>query len=151
MIVIKQISSSLGFMKDSMIFAYFFVILLGIIDVLSSQEMIYNGTSICHVLSRLQGPVSYIQPMKHRFIVVADVHGSYDELKHILDHANITDASYTSECVWDKSFQAKQSTVLIQLGDVVDRGMKSFDVWFHCLNTLQDSIPQGSKFIRLLG
>lgn len=107
----------------------------------------YNGSLLCHLASRLQGPKSFITPSSYRYIIVGDIHGSYDLLKEILDYANITNPLNSTTCEWIKN----QSIRLIQLGDVVDRGDKTFEVWYNCLNKLQDESTEAYKLIRLLG
>ncbi|RYY86886.1 hypothetical protein EON63_05055 [archaeon] len=57
----------------------------------------------------------------HRVIAIGDIHGSYTGLLEDLYYSNITRGR--NECVWKE-----QSTkaVLVQMGDLVDRGPRAF-------------------------
>ena len=80
-----------------------------------------------------------------RIVVIPDVHGAYDGFRSILHDARI---SSNDNCDWLP--QPDCGTLLVQLGDIVDRGSGALDTW-RCLNHLQDTAPQGTEVIRLVG
>ncbi|MFA6583859.1 MAG: metallophosphoesterase [Elusimicrobiaceae bacterium] len=80
---------------------------------------------------------------KHReIVVIGDVHGEYDGFVELLTHCGMSDA----HGVW----RGGRKT-LIQMGDVIDRGARSLDVY-----TLLDRIQraarrEGGNVVRLVG
>lgn len=79
-----------------------------------------------------------------RYIIIGDIHGSYDGLLEILYNANITQAE---SCIW------KDQTIpvnLLSVGDLVDRGTHAYEAW-KCLDHLQSTAPKLSNVIRLIG
>ena len=84
--------------------------------------------------------------MNPRTIVIGDVHGSATGLLDVLHGANITSAP--DVCEWTE--QGAGGTILVQIGDIVDRGDQAIEAW-RCLGALQASAPEGSKVVRLLG
>ena len=83
---------------------------------------------------------------QQRIIAIGDIHGSYESLLKILYFAKITSDPYV--CEWsDKVIP----TLLIQMGDLTDRGIHSLES-FKCLASLQLSANKvNSKVIRLVG
>jgi hypothetical protein len=54
-------------------------------------------------------------------IVIGDIHGSYDGLREVLFQANVTSsADLDTICEWQE--QSDTGTVVLQIGDMVDRG-----------------------------
>jgi hypothetical protein len=79
---------------------------------------------------------------RRRAVVVGDVHGELDGLREILRHAGLIDARDT----W-----AGGGSLLIQTGDVVDRGPHSRES-LQLLRTLQLQAPgSGGQVVRLCG
>ena len=84
---------------------------------------------------------------ERRIIAIGDVHGSYSGLLDNLYGANITVAK--DICQWKP--QAGKGTVLIQMGDIVDRGPEAPEAW-NCLRSLQkEANSYNSKVVRLFG
>lgn len=82
-----------------------------------------------------------------RLVVVGDIHGNWKGLMEDLSHAGLT---VPGQCVWRQS-DGSDSVLLVQTGDVVDRGRYSIEC-FSCLQKLQDTAESfGHKVIRLLG
>ncbi len=76
--------------------------------------------------------------------MIGDLHGSFIPFTKILVEAGI---STTSEpCRWT----AKQNIILVQLGDLTDRGEKALEC-SKCLESLQNTVTGGSRVVRLLG
>jgi hypothetical protein len=81
-----------------------------------------------------------------RIISVGDVHGSLDGLLEILFHANVTAAP--DVCEWRPD---SNNVLLVQVGDIVDRGSQALAAW-KCIDKLQhENVPDGSKVVRLVG
>ena len=81
-----------------------------------------------------------------KLVVIGDVHGSLSGLSTILYHANITVSK--DACDWNP---ASINTVVIQVGDIVDRGPAALESW-QCLERLQqENVPKGSKVVRMIG
>jgi len=75
-------------------------------------------------------------------VAVGDVHGELDALREILRHA---------ELLGDQDQWVGRETVLVQTGDVIDRGPKSKEA-YSLLARLQGEAPKtGGKVVRLLG
>ena len=103
--------------------------------------------------------------MKSSLIVIGDVHGENNGMKELLYSSNIT-TDY-STCRW-----SNKDVTLVQMGDIVDRGQtkncfsiltlnksnfssilqgyQALEAW-ECLNELQDTIPNHSTMVRVLG
>eukprot|EP01031_Cornospumella_fuschlensis_P025996 gene25996-31391_t len=82
----------------------------------------------------------------HRLVAIGDIHGSYAGLLEDLFYANITSARH--ECTW-KAQSTK--TVLVQMGDLVDRGPGALES-FKCLRKLQKEAHLfNSEVVRLFG
>mmetsp|Transcript_25384 Transcript_25384/g.42311 ORF Transcript_25384/g.42311 Transcript_25384/m.42311 type:complete len:492 (-) Transcript_25384:70-1545(-) len=82
-----------------------------------------------------------------RIIAIGDVHGSYEGLLELLYYSNITTSM--EECAWKD--QPEGGTLLVQMGDIVDRGSQSWEA-FTCLRNLQQhAILHHSKVVRILG
>ena len=80
-----------------------------------------------------------------RIIVVGDVHGDLNGLLEVLFHANLT--SSPDSCSWKPQ---TSSVLLVQMGDIVDRGPQATEAW-ECLSHLQSSASEGGKVVRLIG
>lgn len=63
-----------------------------------------------------------------RLVAIGDIHGSYASLLASLHAARVTTSP--SECEWTAQINP---VVLIQVGDVVDRGAETLECW-KCLN-----------------
>jgi len=102
----------------------------------------------CHRTSLLQGPPPRNESSYKRVVIIGDVHGDYDRLLDILDRANITmkEERSSNRC----RFVAAR-VLLVQMGDVVDRGPRSLESW-QCLGELQATAhARGSHVVRMLG
>jgi len=106
----------------------------------------------CRAISRLKGSPSsslLLQSLSSdhidNIIVIGDVHGEYDGLLENLYAANIT--KDRNVCEWNN---VTRNNLFIQIGDVVDRGLRSHDSYF-CLKHLQDTASNSNKVIRILG
>ena len=82
---------------------------------------------------------------KQRVVVIGDVHGSAHGLFELLHWSNITLEPLV--CEWKIQ---EENVILVQVGDIVDRGAYATEAW-NCLRYLQESAPAGSKVIRLVG
>jgi hypothetical protein len=81
-----------------------------------------------------------------RVISIGDVHGSSDGLMIDLFNSNITTS--LDSCEWKEQ---PISTLLVQMGDIVDRGAGAYEAW-KCLRKLQSNAHlHSSKVVRLLG
>ena len=75
-------------------------------------------------------------------VAVGDVHGELDRLREILHHAGV---------LGDQDRWSGGSTILVQTGDVIDRGPDSMGV-YRLLEKLQLEAPRtGGAVVRLLG
>ena len=83
---------------------------------------------------------------RQRTVVIGDVHGTAFGLFELLYEANIT--SSIEHCEWKN--QPAEGTLLVQVGDIVDRGHQAFQAWV-CLEHLQSTAPAGSSVVRLIG
>jgi hypothetical protein len=82
-----------------------------------------------------------------RIITIGDIHGAYDGLLELLHEAKITKSA--KECVW--ADQTAGGVILVQSGDLVDRGPKAYEA-LQCLRSLQTEAPRySSKVVRLIG
>lgn len=101
----------------------------------------------CRAISRLKGSASFQSDTNNinSIIVIGDVHGEYNGLLENLYYANIT--KDRTSCEWKDE---ATRTLLVQVGDVVDRGDRSYDCYF-CLKHLQQTANKSNKVIRLLG
>lgn len=107
----------------------------------------------CLIVSRLTGSnatSSLSTDQRQRIIVVGDIHGDQRGLLEVLFAANVTRS--INECAWKLPQSSEQvvGTLLVQTGDVVDRGPNTVGA-LACLDHLQRSAPHGSRFIRTLG
>lgn len=80
-----------------------------------------------------------------RIVAIGDIHGEADGFKNILRSAGII---AENECVWVP--QDGKGTLLIQVGDIVDRGPNALAAW-ECIKSLQAGAPEGSSVVRLVG
>ncbi len=82
------------------------------------------------------------QTRTRRHIVVGDVHGELEGLKEILSHARIID---------DRGTWSGKKSVLVQTGDVIDRGPHSVEA-VRFLQRLQEQAEKvGGRVVRLCG
>jgi hypothetical protein len=77
-----------------------------------------------------------------RVIAVGDVHGEYDVLQRILLHAKLADSS---------GHWTGGNAILVQTGDVIDRGPKSLESVDLIRSLQEQAIRSGGKVVRLLG
>ncbi len=83
---------------------------------------------------------------ENRVIAIGDIHGSYDGLLEDLFAANIT--SSLQSCQWKKQ---ETTTLLVQMGDMVDRGAGALES-LECLRHLQSTASDNNaQVVRLLG
>lgn len=81
-----------------------------------------------------------------RVIAIGDIHGEYAGLLEDLFYANITSDRHA--CTWRPQ---QVPTVLVQMGDMVDRGPGALETMV-CLRSLQKEAPQhNAKVVRLIG
>lgn len=91
---------------------------------------------------------------ERRYVVVGDIHGSYDGFLEILSKAQIIQpvssmtSSSSADCRWVSDLSTP--VTLVQVGDIVDRGPGASEVW-HCLQHLQNTTTAPNKVVRLLG
>jgi len=77
-----------------------------------------------------------------RIIVIGDVHGEYEKFRTILSDAKLVDSSIN----WIGS-----DTILVQTGDMIDRGPKSIES-VGLIRSLQEQAHRvGGTVVRLLG
>lgn len=105
---------------------------------------------LCHRTSLLQGPSHFDVDRElcpyDRLVMVGDIHGSLPELLIVLHKANLTNQDV---CEWNSKLNYR--VLLIQTGDVVDRGPSALEAW-RCLSRLQrDASSVKSKVVRLIG
>jgi hypothetical protein len=86
-------------------------------------------------------------PQQPRVVVVGDIHGEGAGLREVLDGANITKAGVDA-CEWAP--QPAAGTVLVQVGDIVDRGAEAYEAWV-CLRQLHATASGANKVVQLLG
>ena len=77
-----------------------------------------------------------------RVIAVGDVHGEYETFQRILLDAKLTDLAGN----W-----TGQNTILVQTGDMIDRGPKSVESVEYIRSLQEEAIKSGGKVIRLFG
>jgi hypothetical protein len=83
-----------------------------------------------------------------RIVTIGDVHGTDKGLREVLYEAKITKS--IDSCEW-RDNNEDYETVLIQVGDIVDRGAGALEAW-ECLDNLQNTAKSGKeKVIRLIG
>lgn len=102
------------------------------------------------------------EPEEPRVVVVGDIHGDLDGLLEVLGHAGVISSYNGVTCNWfdHDSVVSRgnsvggegggQRLILIQMGDIVDRGRNTSAV-AKCLDDLQDRVPRDTTFIRLIG
>ena len=86
-----------------------------------------------------------------KVIAIGDVHGNLGALLETLHQADIIalNSAGLPICQWkDHLLQnAKHELLLIQTGDIVDRGSEAPECW-QCLKKLQDTVPAGVHVVR---
>jgi hypothetical protein len=121
----------------------------------SSYFSFFFLAPVCNALSLLNSSVCwnhknfFLKGAAHvstrDIVVVGDIHGNFRGLLEVLFHSGITDSS--ASCQWRSQLS---SMLLIQTGDVVDRGEQSFEAW-QCLRHLQRTASNGCAVKRLIG
>lgn len=100
-------------------------------------------------------PLGYATP---RLVFVGDVHGADLGLREVLAGAGVIDRDHAlsggrgggcARKASSSSAASHQETVVVQVGDVVDRGANASQAW-DCLDQLQDTSPPGTV-VRLVG
>lgn len=83
---------------------------------------------------------------EERIVAIGDIHGSYNGLLEDLFYANLTKERHS--CEWRRQ---PTHTILVQMGDLVDRGPGALPA-LECLRKLQaEAEGFNAKVIRLLG
>lgn len=83
-----------------------------------------------------------------RIVSIGDVHGSLIGLHELLWTAGITERN---SCQWHPDTASNGGVVLVQTGDIVDRGPNASEAWL-CLKNLQSKAHEhNSQVIRLVG
>lgn len=123
---------------------------------LSSQQLCCGATSSPADLEGVKLPACRLleEPStgaptttSRRIIAIGDVHGSNAGLREILVAAQVIDSIET--CIWSGS-DANKGTILVQMGDIVDRGDEALEAW-ECLDELSATKPADGDLIRLVG
>jgi hypothetical protein len=120
----------------------------GFDDLLRSQQSNIDAVPICHPVLRLRGGYTLTSEdvvNNKRIVVIGDVHGDYNGLKENMYQANITVSK--DSCEWKNG---NNDVLFVQMGDIVDRGPNATEA-FLCLRHLQQSAPEGSQVVRLVG
>jgi hypothetical protein len=89
----------------------------------------------------IPGPIR-AEPAPARIVAVGDIHGDHDAWLAIVRAAGLIDA---------KGRWAGGQTVLVQLGDVVDRGPDSLDTIHHLMKLQREAPRKGGRVIVLVG
>jgi hypothetical protein len=147
---------------------YVFILLLCFIFNFTSSNINFPACRISNKYKSLQEDSSEIivddkgnniqnnKIIKERLVVIGDLHGSFDGLLDILFEANIT--STPTSCNW-REFEewnddCSIKTIIVQVGDVVDRGNGAKEAW-DCLENLQNEsnnpLFKHGSVVRLLG
>lgn len=101
---------------------------------------------ICHRTSLLRGPPDMSAANYSQIVVVGDIHGALNNLLTVLHAADIV--ASPGKCEWSTT---ARSVLLVQTGDVVDRGPQATEAWA-CLQRLQRQAGvSGSRVVRLVG
>lgn len=105
----------------------------------------------CRIQSRLKGkPIEEEEERDDsdhkRIIVIGDIHGCLHGLLEVMYKAGLILSK--DSCEWKPT--AAENILLIQVGDIVDRGNNTLGV-YNCLEHLQGTVPSSSKLIRLIG
>lgn len=95
----------------------------------------------CRLAKAVQDSGEIIQ----RIVAIGDVHGEASGFKQILRNAGIIPGD---ECTW--AAQPGKGTLLVQMGDIVDRGPDALGAW-ECVKSLQANAPENSAVVRLVG
>ena len=81
-----------------------------------------------------------------RTIAIGDIHGSYDGLLENLYYANVTVSK--TKCDWK---QQSTPTILVQMGDYVDRGPGALET-IKCVRKLQEEASlYNAEVVRIVG
>ena len=100
-------------------------------------------------LSSPKGRQGSLDEDKRRLVSIGDVHGSLIGLHELLFKAGLT--AERNSCDWHPDTKANGGVILVQNGDIVDRGPNASEAWL-CLKHLQDTASaHDSEVIRLLG
>jgi hypothetical protein len=118
----------------------------------SSTVSRYDLLPACKIHHRFQENTLSVEGIvlkseNKRIVAIGDVHGSNAGLLADLFAANITQSA--DVCEWKS--QSPYGTILVQVGDIVDRGPHATEA-FNCLRHLQAAASDhNSKVIRLIG
>lgn len=114
-------------------------------NVVAGMAAFYIGIFFKNVVWKNPPTVQQQQNKDSSIIGVGDVHGTLVGLKEILKHAGVIQENWWSGVHWIGT------KTLVQMGDAIDRGPHSRQVW-QLLGQLQDEAPKnGGKVVRLLG
>lgn len=112
----------------------------------------YGKFPACLAAERLHGgvnPESSNTVDSRRVVSIGDVHGSLTGLHEILWTSGIS--ADRNSCKWHPDTASNGGIVLVQTGDIVDRGPNASEAWL-CLKNLQSTANEHkSEVIRLLG
>ena len=105
---------------------------------------IVSGLFLQKTCARLLMLVAFAAPAfaQQRIVVIGDVHGAFPEFVSILQHMGLTDA--------DRRWTGK-STILVQTGDVMDRGPEARKALDFLMELESQAAKQNGKVIPLLG
>jgi hypothetical protein len=81
-------------------------------------------------------------PKSKRTVVVGDVHGQFESLILILNHAGL---------ITEKGDWAGSEDIFIQIGDVIDRGPDSLDCYNYLKQIQKQALKKGGAVVRLCG
>lgn len=94
------------------------------------------------LISKLGISINLSQPFSRRHVVIGDIHGDFEGLKQDLRDAGLTDIGDN----WIGGV-----AVLIQMGDIIDRGEQSFEVYQYLSGLRLKARAQGGDVKMLLG
>lgn len=94
------------------------------------------------LISKLGISINLSQPFSRRHVVIGDIHGDFEGLKQDLRDAGLVDIDGN----WIGG-----DVVLIQMGDIIDRGEQSFEVYQYLSELRLKARAQGGDVKMLLG
>lgn len=98
--------------------------------------------SLIALIALLAPAAARSQPATQRIVAVGDLHGDYDAWAAIARNAGLTDA---------KGKWAGGNAIVVQLGDVVDRGPDSLKIIRHLMKLQREAPKKGGRVIALIG
>lgn len=78
----------------------------------------------------------------HKIIAIGDIHGDVESLKLILRHSNLID---------ENDEWIAEDVMLVQVGDILDRGVFGTYIYDYLLKLQKDAIKKNSKVILIMG